>query len=77
MKHTEEITLADLMAEEIDVYVRESKGFGYDLQLEYGEGEVFLDEQGIHPCAMDSFADVCRRFLQYYDRAKERYEERL
>jgi hypothetical protein len=71
MKHTGEITLADLMAEDIDIWISKSKEFGYDLQIDNDDGKV-LDEKGVHPYAMDSFADLCRRFLHFYDSAKAR-----
>lgn len=74
MKHTDEITLEDLMAEDIDVWVTKSKGFGFDLQMESEDGSIDIKQEGVHPYAMESFADLCRRFLHFYDSAKERCE---
>lgn len=75
MNKFNEITLYDLMAEDLDVYVTKSKGFGFDLQIDNEEGETVVDEKGIHPYAMESYADMCRRFLNFYDKVKAKSEE--
>ena len=71
----ESITLYDLMAEDLDVWVIANKKFGFDLQIDNEDGETIVDEKGIHPYAMDSFADFCRRFAHFYDSAKAKTEE--
>lgn len=70
----DKITLYDLMAEDLDVWVSLNKKFGFDLIIENEQGEAIVDEKGIHPNAMESYADVCRRFLNMYDNAIARSE---
>jgi hypothetical protein len=74
MNDTNKITLEDLMAEDIDVWVKKSKSFGFDLHMESSEGNISYEMEGVHPYAMASFADFCRRFLHFYDSAKARCE---
>ncbi len=75
MNNFNEITLYDLMAEDLDVWVSENKKFGFDLQIDNENGETIVDEKGIHPFAMDSYADMCRRFLHFYDIVKAKSEQ--
>ncbi len=69
MKTIEEVTLYDLMAEDLDVWVTANSKFGFDLQIE-GDDGVMVEAEGIHPFAADSFADFCRRYLASYDKAE-------
>lgn len=70
-----EITLCDLMAEDLDVWITNNKKFGFDLQIDDENGQTIVDEKGIHPFAMESYADMCRRFLYFYDKLKAKSEE--
>jgi hypothetical protein len=65
------ITLYDLMAEDLDVWICKNKTFGYDLQIDDKNGVTLVDEN-IHPVAAESFADLCRRYLAFYDNAVKR-----
>ena len=56
------------MAEDLDVWLGKNKDFGFLLQIDDENGEGLIDEKCIHPCAMESFADFCRRYLHSYDR---------
>lgn len=67
-----EITLYDLMAEDLDVWLVKSKGFGFDLEIDGESGDELVREKGIHPAAADSFADFCRRYLACYDKVTAR-----
>ena len=67
MKTLETITLYDLMAEDLDVWLGKNKEFGFLLHIDNDDGEV-VNEKGIHPYAADSFAVFCRRYLHSYDR---------
>lgn len=67
----ENVTLYDLMAEDLDVWVSKNSKFGFDVQIENENGETIVDEKGVHPCAADSFADFCRRYLAFYDKANK------
>lgn len=62
------ITLYDLMAEDLDVWVGKNKTFGFDLQIENENGETIVNEEGVHPYAAESFAAFCRSYLASYDR---------
>lgn len=74
MNKFNEITLYDLMAEDLDVWVAKNKTFGFDLQIDNEKGETIVDEKGIHPFAMESYADMCRRFLHFYEKAHAKLE---
>ena len=75
MKTLNEITLYDLMSEDLDIWVSKNKDFGYILQIDNEDGESIIDEKGIHPFAMESYASVCRRFLRFYDIVKSKSEK--
>lgn len=64
-----EVTLYDLMAEDFTVWVGKNKKFGFDLEIEGDDETLKIEEAGVHPYAMESFADLCRRFLHFYDKA--------
>lgn len=70
MKTMNEITLYDLMAEELSVIVLRNEKFGFDLYFENEEGEKIMNEDGVHPCAADSFAYFCASYLAAYEKAK-------
>jgi hypothetical protein len=74
MQTMNDITLYDLMAEDIDIYIRENKKFGYDLEIYDERGNMIVEEVSVHEAAIDSFAVVCRRFLSFYDSCKKRQE---
>jgi hypothetical protein len=65
-----DITLEQLMAEDYEVWVGKNRNFGFDIQIDSDKETVCLD--GVHPFAMDSFADFCRQFLYSYDRCIQR-----
>lgn len=75
MKTLNDVTLSELMAEDLEVWVTKSKGFGFDLQIDNEEGDTIVNEKGVHPFAMESYADMCRRFLHFYDAVKAKSEE--
>lgn len=65
------ITLYELMSEDLDVWICKNKTFGFDLQIENEKGEKIVDEEAVHPYAMESYADMCRRFLHFYDKLEK------
>ena len=71
MKHLTEMTLYDLMAEDLDVWVTAHKTFGYNLEIDDENGEPLVREEGIHAFAADSFADFCRRYVASYEKANQ------
>ena len=72
METMSSMTLYDLMAEDLGVWVNIDERFGINLQIEDENGEVILDEEHVNKCAADSFADFCRNYLNSYDRARAR-----
>lgn len=72
MKTLNDVTLYDLMSEDLDVWVSKNKSFGINLEIDAEDGEILISEEGVHPFAADSFADFCRRYLNSYARLQER-----
>lgn len=70
MKTINEVSLYDLMAEEINVKMYRNEKFGFDIYLEDESGEKMAYEDGLHPYAADSFANLCQRYLTAYEKAK-------
>jgi hypothetical protein len=63
------ISLYDMMAEDFNVWLGKNSKFGYDLHIEgYDNDSPLIEDESIHPCAIDSFAEFCRRFVSQYDR---------
>ncbi len=69
MKTLNEITLYDLMAEDLDVWVTKNKKSGLDIEIDDENGFPVIRETGLSKCAADSFADFCRNYLSFYERA--------
>lgn len=64
----EQISLYDLMAEDFCLHLSQSNQ-GYNLHLEgYDPDSPEVEEENIHPCAIDSLADFCTKFLGYYNK---------
>lgn len=70
MKTINEISLYDLMAEDLGVWIRIDGKFGFNLQIDDENGDILMDEENIHPCAAESFADFCTSYLTAYEKAK-------
>ena len=73
MKTLNEISLYDLMAEDIDIWIAKNKEFGYTMQIDDERGRTIVDEKGIHPYAADSFAVFCRSYLNAYDKINKEF----
>jgi hypothetical protein len=69
-KNIENISLYDLMAEDLTVWISRNKTFGYNLEIEGDDPTERVEIKGVHSCAMESFSDFCRRFLHFYDNCK-------
>lgn len=70
-----EITVSDLMGEDHNVWIKKNSKFGFDIEIQNNEEpgfplSVFI-EKGIHPYAIEGFAEFCRRFLHTYSHAME------
>lgn len=65
------VTMYDLMAQDLTIWVQKNQKFGFDLSIEGDDPTERIDIKGVHSCAMESFSDFCRRFLHFYDKAKE------
>jgi len=62
-----DLSVHDLMGEDMSVWVGKNKDFGYVMEIETEEGKT-ITEKCIHPYAMESMASFCRRFLSFYDK---------
>lgn len=71
MKSLNSVTLYDLMAEDLDVWMK-SDGFGFNIQIDDENGDVLVDEDNVHPYAAEAFADFCKRYLACYERANKK-----
>ncbi len=69
MKSMGELTLYDLMAEDLDVWVSKDKGFGFRVEIDDEDGCELMREEGVHPFAAESFAIFCRQYLRAYESA--------
>lgn len=65
-----DITLADLMGEEFDVFVGKNTKSGFVMDLDFENGSTST-EKCINPAAMESLAHFCRSFLRQYDKIEE------
>lgn len=70
MKTICDISLYDLCGNDFEVWMKKSKGFGFDLEVESEEGNKHI-ELGLHPFAADSLADFCRQYLHCYDKLQK------
>jgi len=68
MKSISNITLYELMAQDLDVWVSRSNKQGFKIEIDDEEGQSLVCDEPVHPYAMESFADFCRRYLSSYDR---------
>jgi len=67
-----ELTLNELMGVDHDVWIKRSKKFGFDMEIDNDEDKILYKEAGIHPYAIDSLATFCRRFLNRYSDLMDR-----
>lgn len=70
-----DITLYDLMAADHDIWITPNKKFGFDIQIDNEDGETIIDDKGLHPFAVEGFANICRRFLNFYECANDKIEK--
>jgi len=64
-----DLTLYELMGQDFDVYLKRNNKFGFDIEIDSMDGEYQITEQAIHPAAVESMADFCRRFVAFYDKS--------
>ena len=64
-------TLDQIMADDIEVYLKKNPIFGYDLEISSKDGEFEVKETQMHEYAIESLAEFCRRFLHDYDLANK------
>lgn len=68
---TTQISLYDLMAEDLSIWIKRNKKFGFDLSIMGDDPTETIEISGVHSFAMESFSEFCRRFLSFYDQLKE------
>lgn len=71
-----ELSIGDIMGEEMDVWMTKSNGLGFDLEINNEDGEVIIEET-IHPCAAEAFARFCRNFVHFYEESLRRQALRV
>lgn len=69
MKTLNDITLYDLMSEDLDIWVTKNPEFGVNLEIDDENGFPVVREHGLAKNAASSFADFCRNYLAFYERA--------
>lgn len=67
-----ELSLYDLMGQEYELWLTNNKEFGFDLEITSEDEGVKIRALGVHPFAIESFADFCKRFVNQYDNACHR-----
>lgn len=60
------LNLSDLMGTDHSVWVTRNPKFGFDIEIHKDEEFEVFQEKGIHPFAVESLAEFCRRFLNSY-----------
>lgn len=65
------ITLPDLMGEEFNVWMKKNQNGEYTLCLE-DESYLEIEETNVSPCALETMALFCKRFLLAYEYASEK-----
>ena len=71
MKSIANVTLYELMSEDFDVWITKNKAFGLDISLDNEEGETIALDKGVHKCAIEGFAEFCRKYLYVYDKVSK------
>lgn len=68
---TENINLYELMGDDYYPYLTKSDD-GYTLIVEDAESNTIAETKEIHFCAVDGFAEFCRRYLASYERLQNK-----
>lgn len=63
-----DINLYDLMGDDYYPYLSKDVNGDYTITIEDFDNKVIAEEVQIHPCAVDGFAEFCRRYLASYER---------
>ncbi len=74
VKKLTEISLYDMMSEDMDIWIKPNNQFGFDIEINEDGSELHMKEPGIHPCAAESFAVFCRSYLFAYEHALKKKE---
>jgi hypothetical protein len=72
MKTINNITLYDLMSEDLDIWISKDKVFGFNIEIDDENGDPLMEEENVHSYAADAFADFCKRYLHSYEKATNR-----
>ena len=69
---TENVNLYDLMGDDYYPYlIKDAKG-DYTITVEDFENNVIAEAAQINQCAIDGFAEFCRRYLASYERLNQK-----
>jgi hypothetical protein len=69
---TSDVNLYDLMGDDYYPYLIKDAKKNYTLTIEDFEDNVIAEATQINPCAIDGFAEFCRRYLASYDRLNQK-----
>jgi hypothetical protein len=69
---TEDINLYDLMGDDYYPYLTKDAKGDYTITVEDFENNVIAETAQINQCAIDGFAEFCRRYLASYDRLNQK-----
>lgn len=65
---TSDVNLYDLMGDDYYPYLSKDVNGHYTMTIEDFDNKVIAEEVQINPCAIDGFAEFCRRYLASYER---------
>lgn len=71
LKSVHALSLGDLMGEDYGIWIQKNKEFGFDIEIENEDTQTVIREKGIHPYALEGFAQFCRNFLDCYSKFEE------
>jgi hypothetical protein len=69
---TSDINLYDLMGDDYYPYLSKDVNGDYTLTVEDFDNKIIAEDVQINPCAIDGFAEFCRRYLASYDRLNKK-----
>lgn len=65
---TEDMTVYDLMGDDYYPYITKDTNGDFTLTIEDIDNNIIAETNQINYCAIDGFADFCRRYLASYER---------
>jgi hypothetical protein len=69
---TSDVNLYDLMGDDYYPYLTKDARGDYTITVEDFDNNVIAETAQINSCAIDGFAEFCRRYLASYDRLNQK-----